>query len=168
MVTVDCKYFRFDIRAKDTSGNYSPPISREFRAPFSGSGNTPGVTPTLVPIPFVANSKLSNAPAVVVKNRTATLRLQEITLPIKEARVLRRMLAKVRAARNKESITYRLDCKNNTTRELKRLTSKKNVIALKNLSPGNYSANYKAELRTDNKVTATTKKSPAVKFSISR
>ena len=154
-VSVDCSYFRLDVRAKDTSGNYSAIDSREFRAPFSNGGTIP--VELLPPLTFIPNAELSVTPAVLVNGKNASIILRKIVL----------LQDRKKDSVSKSSIVYQVTYKNLTRKETTKITSKKNVISLKNLSAGKYNLSYKAQLREKDKVISSTKSSPAAKFNIS-
>ena len=160
VATVDCDYFRLDIRSKDTSGNYSSIVSREFRAPFGAENpKEPSLT-------FSPNAEIVDPPAVSVRNNTATIILKKFSLPKRKSTKLITRAAKLPPKKPTSSITYQVTFKNLSSGEAKKKTSKKNVLALKKLPPGQYSTSYKAELRKNNKVSASTKQSPEATFNI--
>jgi hypothetical protein len=174
VVSVDCDYFRFDIRAKDSSGNYSAPISREFRAPFI-DGAASELVPASGVVPFKPNAQIEDPPEVTVKDRTATLKFVKFSKPRKlvarsanqSSNLKQERRIAPRAKKDQTSITYQVVYKNlSEGAQLKKKTSKKNVIALSNLRPGNYASSYKAQLRKNYKVIASTKLSPPAQFQI--
>lgn len=157
--SVHCTSFGLEVRSVDTSGNYSSTARREFRKPFKTAAGTP-ITPGFV---------IDNPPAVLVSGATATVIAQKFA----PTRASRRAMARAPFAttgnarkKKKGTITYEVTVTNQSTQEIRKITSKRNVIAAKNLSSGVYTATYKAKFTKRKTIVAETLESPEAYFSV--
>lgn len=100
------------------------------------------------------------APTVKVSRSVATV----IAKKFKSVRTSKKLLLK---AQSKPTIEYTAVLKKaESSRVLKRSTSKRNVLTFTNLAPGNYTASYSVTARKNGKKLFTTNTSPTATFTV--
>lgn len=108
--------------------------------------------------------KVEQAPVVAIVDDVITVSLP-LFQPPKKKKQQRSALA--RAARApKASVNYQITVKGDRQNLVKRITSKRNVVTIRNLPPGNYSTTYRVILKEGRENIATTRPSPARAFTI--
>lgn len=117
--------------------------------------------------PTVVNSDTQlTAPGVTICGRAAGFTLPAFTpgslvAPLK---LQAELLLNAKAA--KKSLKYELEILSLERNEIRKQTSKRNILSAKNLKPGNYSAKYRVAVETGGKTEFETAFSPDVKFSV--
>lgn len=127
---------------------------------FLDSQSTAGsFTAEKIVIALTPTTQIKDPPVVQISGNDILLTLQKFT---KVSMGSSRAMLNVPRA----SLSIRYDISITGAEQIKK-NSKKNVIALSDLKPGNYSVTYKASGIKNGKVVFSTKKSPAAFFSIS-
>lgn len=122
--------------------------------------STPTVAPTPQPQKFKDGARIVDPPVATVQDRTVTIVLAKFSIPKKQ----RLELEGTKKA--KGTIQYEVSLFNAAKKLLKTQISKRNVLTFKNLKPGNYTVSYVANLVMNKQVVGKTRKSPAVRFTV--
>lgn len=166
--TQGCTSFASQFRAIDTAENVSPTITRSFKFPYSG---TPGTELTdQFPIQDPPTVSVVGTKAIIVLKRFIApkgSRSSSTLAAVDHAgdQVYRWVMA-TKKKKPKSSVVYVSTVTNTITQEVRTLTSKKNVLTVKNLAPGSYTTSYKAQLIKKKVVVAESLISPPRTFSV--
>jgi parallel beta-helix repeat protein len=108
-------------------------------------------------------TRIENPPAVVVAETSVTFTFELFKVP-KKKRAVATAAAASKVGNGK--VQYELTIVNSATRKSIKRTSKKNILTVKNLPPGNYTASYRARILQGKNEVATTRRSPKASFTV--
>ncbi len=102
------------------------------------------VVPAERPFTLVPGTKIENPPGVAVNGTTVSFTFQKFS-GVKEKKPKKSELEALEASKNKITVQYQVTITHTDAGgSIRRLTSKKNVLTVKNLAAGQYQANYRA------------------------
>lgn len=154
--SVHCNTFSVQVRSVDTSGNLSATVNKDFRKPFKGSAG----------VPLINNIQLANPPAVFTNGTKLTVIMQKFSVPKKASRKVFSVSKDIdlvyasKAKKSRNAIVYETTLVNQQSNVVRRNNSKRNVLVLKNVAPGNYNVSYRARLVNGKTILAETTQSP--------
>ena len=118
-----------------------------------------------LPQTFQAKSKIQNPPVLVVDSKNVTIVMQLFYIK-GTPRSIEPLLNDKKSSKT-TSITYSVTIKNTSVKnDIKKLTSKKNTLTLKNVDKGKYKVTYQAQTTQGSTVVSSTKASPTRTFSV--
>ena len=123
-------------------------------------------------ITVTPKTKLTDPPFVEVLSKTATFTFVPFSKAAKKSAALAAFINRAKNSSAKYTFNYKLQygITNAKKKDLRTKTSKRNVLALKNLKPGNYTASYQVEIfkkeGKNSKLQGRTKFSPTASFTI--
>ncbi len=155
--SVQCNFFALEIRAVDTSGNFSATITKSFRAPFTGSPGTP-LTDGFV---------IQDPPQVVqAANKKTTVIMKKFRAPKgigKSAQAVGLRAAYAAKKKPAPKVIYETTFTNQGTQQISRYTTKRNILSTK-LAGGTYTVSYNARVQKGQTVLSQTAQSPEALF----
>lgn len=137
---------------------------------FENSKSNGDVSCDLLPN-LTKDTVLTLPPVTVVTNRSVKIRVQKFLKAVfrKKKSTERRSISRARltlaAKTPKLSVRYAVNVKREN-KSVADLLSKRNEITFKNLKPGNYTVNYRAQIFSDGKSVSKTNRSPTAQFII--
>jgi len=114
-----------------------------------------------LPKPFKPNAKIEKPPVLVVDSKSLTIVMQALFINAGSSSAKNQIAAK----KTSQSIAYVVTVRNERRKkDIRRTTSKRNTLTVRNLKPGKYSVRYQAKLVKGKKTVSQTKVSPTRKF----
>lgn len=113
--------------------------------------------------------RVDRAPIIAIVDDTVTVSLPQYQPPKKKPAGKKPKRVEISAARApRQSVEYQISIKGDRRDVARRITSKRNVVTIRNLPPGNYSTSYRVTLKEGKEVVARTRPSPSSMFTVNQ